>query len=684
MLVATLMAYSDINTSSTYNNASSSASGSQSPASDTSSNISPVMLTNHALPGGDLEARSPTSGRITPSRSRVDAPRLTASKDGCWTCRLRRKKCDGNRAEDSGACETCRRLQIECLGWGSKRPEWMKDKKAQDEYKAKIKSTLLSNNMIRGQPRTNAHGSTSPSAPPRGAAPRPYPHPRRSPGGSSPPASGLTTPNPEYRSYSDPSFSNIDIASLFPTGPLAFDAHPAGISTTPDSATFDFSLTVPSVPYEPIPQEVPTAGPDPVQTQHVLYYFEHVRQMQFAFAGSNLVTNTMYSIILEEPQGAVTSAVCALAALHHSRMQVATFADHSPGQSMSQYFYNESWNRLQASKSALGHYTESDAIASLHLLSYSLLSRGTTDWRYVLDVSCEWLGQTGILTEDDPKFAISNMTQSMQFILKWTMWLDIVSSMTLMRPPRFLVLYRRLFSSASSGTDFWTGPSQEDTPELRMESLTGCPDDVMLALAEVSALAYWKTQEQQNGRLSVRELIRRGDVIELQLRSHTEPESFAEVDQALIHPSLVSDFAAMSASLEGATAAPSEETRRVVATIFRETVSLYLQTVLSDSIPGVPEITASVETIIKLFGRLPQSELDRSLIFPLCVTGCLTDNRARRDVIKRRLQGQDENLGNLMQARALMEAVWRRRDVSGGAVDWREILHNENLNLLLI
>lgn len=84
MLVATLMAYSDINTSSTYNNASSSASGSQSPASDTSSNISPVMLTNHALPGGDLEARSPTSGRITPSRSRVDAPRLTASKDGCW------------------------------------------------------------------------------------------------------------------------------------------------------------------------------------------------------------------------------------------------------------------------------------------------------------------------------------------------------------------------------------------------------------------------------------------------------------------------------------------------------------------------------------------------------------------------------------------------------------------------
>lgn len=117
----------------------------------------------------------------------------------------------------------------------------------------------------------------------------------------------------------------------------------------------------------------------------------------------------------------MTSAVCALAALHHSRMQVATFSDHNPGQSMSQYFYNEAWTRLQASKHTLGHYTEHDAIASLHLLSYSLLSRGQTDWRYVLDVSCEWLSQTGLTMAEDPKFTMSNMTSSQQFILKTTM-----------------------------------------------------------------------------------------------------------------------------------------------------------------------------------------------------------------------------------------------------------------------
>jgi len=262
-----------------------------------------------------------------------------------------------------------------------------------------------------------------------------------------------------------------------------------------------------------------------------------------------------------------------------------------------------------------------------------------------------------------------------------------------MRPPKYLALYRRLFGN---NNDFWASSShgQDDSYELRMDSLTGCPDNVMLGIAEVSALAHWKVQEQQNGCLSMRELIRRGDAIEQQLRTHTEPESFAEVDQAPMHPSLRgtnidythSHLSALSLpqAVDTTIQFPSEEMRRVAACLFRETAILYLHTVLSDPIPGVPEITSSVDLIIKLFSRLPPSELDRSLVFPLCLTGCMTDNRARRDLLKGRLQAQDENLGNILQARALMEAVWRRRDVGRGAVDWREIMHNDGLNLLLL
>lgn len=42
------------------------------------------------------------------------------SKQGCWTCRLRKKKCDEIRPD----CSICGSLSITCYGYGSK-PEWM-------------------------------------------------------------------------------------------------------------------------------------------------------------------------------------------------------------------------------------------------------------------------------------------------------------------------------------------------------------------------------------------------------------------------------------------------------------------------------------------------------------------------------------------------------------------------------
>jgi len=65
----------------------------------------------------------------------------------------------------------------------------------------------------------------------------------------------------------------------------------------------------------------------------------------------------------------------------------------------------------------------------------------------------------------------------------------------------------------------------------------------------------------------------------------------------------------------------------------------------------------------------------------------MTDDSARRNYLKGRLLGQDESsgpAGSMMRTRLLMEAVWQKRDVSGGAVDWREMVRERNLNLLLL
>ena len=44
-------------------------------------------------------------------------------RTGCWTCRIRKKRCD-ETPNEAGICGECDRLAIKCLGWGEKRPEW--------------------------------------------------------------------------------------------------------------------------------------------------------------------------------------------------------------------------------------------------------------------------------------------------------------------------------------------------------------------------------------------------------------------------------------------------------------------------------------------------------------------------------------------------------------------------------
>jgi hypothetical protein len=161
-------------------------------------------------------------------------------------------------------------------------------------------------------------------------------------------------------------------------------------------------------------------------------------------------------------------------------------------------------------------------------------------------------------------------------------WLDTVSSLTLVRPPKYLRLLKRLLGERGG---YWPAVGDSDgLHSLRMDLLTGCPDEAMLALAEITNLAYWKATEQRNGTLSFRELVRRGDDIEQRLRQHhsNAAANLGDVDQAPLHPNLV-----QTATTEPRIAPfPSEEARRLVAKVFCEAAVLSLHTVLSNANPG--------------------------------------------------------------------------------------------------
>jgi hypothetical protein len=83
--------------------------------------------------------------------------------------------------------------------------------------------------------------------------------------------------------------------------------------------------------------------------------------------------------------------------------------------------------------------------------------------------------------------------------------------------------------------------------------------------------------------------------------------------------------------------------------------------------------------------------MDQTIVLPIYIAGCMTDNHAQRQYLSGRLRGHSNNLGNLLQARSAMENVWHKRDVlrQTGApgwetVDWREGLREGSSSLLLV
>ena len=267
-------------------------------------------------------------------------------------------------------------------------------------------------------------------------------------------------------------------------------------------------------------------------------------------------------------------------------------------------------------------------------------------------------------------------------------------------------VYHRMFKGSTAYGAGQLGPL--------FEPFTGFPDEILYAIAQTSELAYWKSQESMKGTLSTRELIRRGDAIEQrikQIQETTVTSSGLLLDLGLgpeLSPLLSGDSNLESPFL-------SDDTRRGVRGLFKESALLYLHTTLCDPNPGGPlfsgtlicfkephadlcrnnfsgvhEISTSVANIIQLIQQLPTGDMDQSIVLPIYIAGCMTDNLGQRQYLSGRLRSHN-NLGNLLQTRSSMDSVWHKRDVlrQNGAlgwetVDWREGLREGSSSLLLL
>jgi len=224
-------------------------------------------------------------------------------------------------------------------------------------------------------------------------------------------------------------------------------------------------------------------------------------------------------------------------------------------------------------------------------------------------------------------------------------------------------------------------------PELSMIPVMGCENRIVLAIAETSELSNWKELQTRSGCLSMPALVQRGMEIEQKYLQRSSDEIF-EQDPFLAPPS-------------GSAYADEEsrqvyQRRRLTNDIFRASARVYLHTVLSGDYPSSPEISSAVTETIECLKRVPQANnaalsrsVIRSVVFGICICGCLTDQPSQQAFLREMLEQQEaEVVGNVMAVRRLMEDVWRRRATAEGrktwTVNWREVMLEGGKELLLV
>lgn len=577
----------------------------------------------------------------------------------------------------------------------------MRDKKNVDAYKASIKAQLSRAGLIRGQPRHNPMQAPAQRSHPRHREPSSKqtsaPSPRDSEPTPPPPPSVSISDFPSFTQFPDVSYTqneNSLMSGLANVSTSGFD----GLSSFNDMNLNPFDPSTMSMPYSsggmasgssnymvdslldpsfslfpanqdmsyPDQSAMPSYGmahsPSPMYDDLMMHYFSTVSRVQFVFAGSQ-VSEVTYNTVLQDSRGAPGYAIYALADLHQTQMRISQGleAPQSNQASTANYLYQEALFKLKANRDNGNGWGESDAVAALHLVSYSHLSGGNADWQEPFDILCAWLLQSNLsIAGHNSKAIYLSMSPMSQILIRMIMWLDIFSSLSLNRVPKFLVLWKSLLDP------------QKGCPQmLHMASLTGCSEDTLLAIAEISQLANWKAMQMRNGCLSYPELVTRGKKIQDTIKQNQAMQG-----------DLLHSYGPIGELGEGEAA--TEAQQAVCVSIFRESALLYLHTILSNSSPGVPEIAASVEEIVRQLGLVPSSNLDRALVFPICLAGCMTNDSSKRDYLKGRLQGLNETYGNLLQTRLLMETLWQRRDVGGGTPDLREIIQEQSISLLLI
>jgi len=587
--------------------------------------------------------------------------------DSCWTCRLRRKKCDKLRPE----CGVCKSLEIHCY-FDVRKPEWMINRGEQREMIEKIKYQVKQKAAVRRE-RNQATVGSAMNGVNRKTAKGAFVvkfesdvlHSNAIQMGIGSPEQHTSNANQHAPSLQS-SYCENPFDFHHRIGPSSSQPRSRSVPETLDysicsslfskASDFEIDFITKYLDYV-FPSLFPFYRPAIFETGRS-WLLSLLRRNRIAFHSAVGLTSYFVAIALRDAYG-------------------DNYADCT----------GELWDRLEKQTDSFFEGIHTDMLdlnlrvktatvlekvyvmeSIIHILMFEAVLARSADWNLHLtaafslfeDVFSEAdsfnskmvsvlhsIGMPLRYKAEYDHYIWSPDQAGFRFFAALLIFVDIIASTALAQPPRLSVYHSGLLANQDDGAPI-LGFSR-----LRLSAVVGCQNSVIVAIGQIAALYAWKQSMKQEGNLAMAEVIERAAPISTSLNSVLATLDATEILQ---RPQPLNLPFQSYAVRSGASASAITVNR-----IWSYAAQVYLGVVVSGWQPSNIEICDGISRIIELLPTVPSNHL-RTLAWPLCVAGCLASvnqEQEFRNVFT--TKKEIELVGSLSEARRVMEKVWESR-----------------------
>lgn len=586
----------------------------------------------------------------------------TRSLGGCWTCRLRRKKCD----EGWPACQGCASLEIDCL-YSLDKPEWMDGAGRQKEKADSLKKEVKRKSAHRRE-RRHLHGLEV----------------------------RLESLDASLTDESDSTAAKNPICTTDSSSPST-GAQDCASKSASDGAQTDSSLSAPSpslgepsggstLPGLNLGETLSQEG----EAYATMFYLDYVFPFLFPFYRAPFVdVGRGWLLILLTKNKALFHSALSLAAYFHGIVRSHTDeAAHQCQTHAVEELHEQQGLALQwlqremqdiVTRGVKANLADANRVMAsiIQLMTSEAAIANPGNWTMHLDAATELFNEimehhaateTGrfcfmlVLLHLGPKpFSWTPKNHpwgsdqaTLRFFTAQLLLFDTIASTSLQQPPRLQQWHDSLLVDLDEETkkSMPDLEKEQTMPHINLHEFVGIQNWVIYSIAEIAALDSWKKEMRKNGALSVTQLVTRAAAIQERLCASQRTSDI------LPHrpPPLPQYFAG------GAPSAQPLHGPLLNTQIWGQAAVTYLGVVLSGWQPSSPEIRHSVAQTIEMLRGLPSPDCLRTLVWPFTVTGCLAapdQEYMFRDMVE--AMGLLKVFGTIREGLAIMEHVWKRR-----------------------